>query len=218
MANSCIHHLTEIYHDRKALVRNRLAIHAGGQRVTHRRDDNSATGTVTPHIWETRLVEGPDLIVVSVGRAGSSGKERGRFVCLLRSSSSVSVFIFRHDLAAHNVLHDSLPMLIGRECASPAIIGQTDIARRRDRTRSTALGADLSRTSQDCTGEVEKIIRDCGDAGPVAEFAGSVGRHLHRQQCTSSGSCRSRDPQSTKVLLRQETLVTKTGIRIDASS
>jgi hypothetical protein len=30
-------------------------------------------------------------------------------------------------------LHDSLPMLIGRECASPAIIGANEIARRRDR-------------------------------------------------------------------------------------
>ncbi len=29
---------------------------------------------------------------------------------------------FRHHLATRNVLHDSLPMLISRECASPAII------------------------------------------------------------------------------------------------
>jgi hypothetical protein len=41
---------------------------------------------------------------------------------------------FRHDLATRNVLHDSLPMLIGRDCASPAIIGHTEIAHRRDRT------------------------------------------------------------------------------------
>jgi hypothetical protein len=40
---------------------------------------------------------------------------------------------FRRDLAARDVLHDSLPMLIGCECASPAIIGANEIARRRDR-------------------------------------------------------------------------------------
>lgn len=41
---------------------------------------------------------------------------------------------FRHDLAARNVLHDSLPMLIGRDCASPAIVGHNEIGNRRDRT------------------------------------------------------------------------------------
>ena len=41
---------------------------------------------------------------------------------------------FRHHLAARNVLHDSLPMLIGRDCASPAIVGADEIARRRDPT------------------------------------------------------------------------------------
>ncbi len=41
---------------------------------------------------------------------------------------------FRHHLAARNVLHDSLPMLIGRDCASPAIIGHDVIAHRRERT------------------------------------------------------------------------------------
>lgn len=38
---------------------------------------------------------------------------------------------FRRHLAARDVLHDSLPMLIGRECASPAIIGASEIDRRR---------------------------------------------------------------------------------------
>ena len=37
-------------------------------------------------------------------------------------------------LATRNVLHDSLPMLIGRECASPAIIGEDEITHRRDQT------------------------------------------------------------------------------------
>lgn len=37
----------------------------------------------------------------------------------------------RRHLAARDVLHDSLPMLIGRECASPAIIGASEIDRRR---------------------------------------------------------------------------------------
>jgi hypothetical protein len=41
---------------------------------------------------------------------------------------------FRHHLATRNVLHDSLPMLIGRDCASPAILGHTEITRRRDCT------------------------------------------------------------------------------------
>ena len=41
---------------------------------------------------------------------------------------------FRHHLATRNVLHDSLPMLIGRECASPAIIGEDEITHRRDQT------------------------------------------------------------------------------------
>lgn len=39
---------------------------------------------------------------------------------------------FRRHLAARDVLHDSLPMLIGRECTGPAIIGASEIARRRD--------------------------------------------------------------------------------------
>lgn len=38
---------------------------------------------------------------------------------------------FRRHLAARDVLHDSLPMLIGRQCASPAIIGASEIDRRR---------------------------------------------------------------------------------------
>lgn len=38
---------------------------------------------------------------------------------------------FRRHLAARDVLHDSLPMLIGRECASPVIIGASEIDRRR---------------------------------------------------------------------------------------
>lgn len=41
---------------------------------------------------------------------------------------------FRHDLATRNILHDSLPMLIGRDCASPAIIGPTEIAHRQQQT------------------------------------------------------------------------------------
>lgn len=39
---------------------------------------------------------------------------------------------FRRHLAARDVLHDSLPMLIGRESASPGIVGASEIARRRD--------------------------------------------------------------------------------------
>ena len=39
---------------------------------------------------------------------------------------------FRRHLAARDVLHDSLPMLIGRECVSPAIIGSNEIDRRRN--------------------------------------------------------------------------------------
>ncbi|GFG54779.1 hypothetical protein [Mycolicibacterium agri] len=39
---------------------------------------------------------------------------------------------FRRHLAVRDVLHDSLPMLIGRECASPAIIGASEIDRRRN--------------------------------------------------------------------------------------
>jgi hypothetical protein len=38
---------------------------------------------------------------------------------------------FRRDLAARDVLHDSMAMLIGRACASSAIIGPSEIARRR---------------------------------------------------------------------------------------
>lgn len=39
---------------------------------------------------------------------------------------------FRRHLAVCDVLHDSVPMLIGRECASPAIIGASEIDRRRN--------------------------------------------------------------------------------------
>lgn len=39
---------------------------------------------------------------------------------------------FRRHLATRDVLHDSLPMLIGRECASAAIIGTREIEHRRD--------------------------------------------------------------------------------------
>lgn len=39
---------------------------------------------------------------------------------------------FRRHLAARDVLHDSLPMLIGRECASPGIIGASEIDRRKN--------------------------------------------------------------------------------------
>ncbi|WP_242670165.1 hypothetical protein [Mycobacterium decipiens] len=39
---------------------------------------------------------------------------------------------FRRHLGPRDVLHDSLPMLIGRECASPGIIGASEIARRRN--------------------------------------------------------------------------------------
>lgn len=39
---------------------------------------------------------------------------------------------FRRHLGPRDVLHDSLPMLIGRECASPGIIGSREIARRRN--------------------------------------------------------------------------------------
>jgi hypothetical protein len=41
---------------------------------------------------------------------------------------------FRRHLAARHVLHDSLPMLIGRDCASPTIIGYDEIANRRNQT------------------------------------------------------------------------------------
>ncbi len=40
---------------------------------------------------------------------------------------------FRRHLAVRDVLHDSLPMLIGRECASPAIISASEIDRRRNK-------------------------------------------------------------------------------------
>ena len=49
-------------------------------------------------------------------------------------SASAAERHFRHHLATRNVLHDSLPMLIGRECASPAIIGEDEITHRRDQT------------------------------------------------------------------------------------
>lgn len=100
---------------------------------------------------------------------------------------------FRHHLAARNVLHDSLPMLIGRECASPAIIGEDEITHRRDQTgienpwaltypeqvkiarlltRPTFLRAvtdpDVVDTQRHAlaTREVEKIIPDRDDADP----------------------------------------------------
>jgi hypothetical protein len=84
-------------------------------------------------------------------------------------------------------------MLIGRDCASPAIIGHTEIAHRRDRTgindpwaltypeqvkiarlltRPTFLRAvtdpDVGETQRHAlaTSEVEKIIPDRGDADP----------------------------------------------------
>jgi hypothetical protein len=41
---------------------------------------------------------------------------------------------FRHHLAARNFLHGSLPILIGRDCASPAIIGPDEIVHRRNQT------------------------------------------------------------------------------------
>jgi hypothetical protein len=40
---------------------------------------------------------------------------------------------FRRHLGPRDVLHDSLPMLIGRECASPGIVGASEIARRRNK-------------------------------------------------------------------------------------
>jgi hypothetical protein len=40
---------------------------------------------------------------------------------------------FRRHLGPRDVLHDSLPMLIGQECASPGIVGSSEIARRRNR-------------------------------------------------------------------------------------
>jgi hypothetical protein len=48
---------------------------------------------------------------------------------------------FRRHLAARDVLHDSLPMLIGRECASPAIIGYNEIDRRRNEFGIEAIDA-----------------------------------------------------------------------------
>jgi hypothetical protein len=48
---------------------------------------------------------------------------------------------FRHHLATRHVLHDSLPMLIGRDCASPAIIGNDEIANRRNQTGIDDLAA-----------------------------------------------------------------------------
>ena len=100
---------------------------------------------------------------------------------------------FRHHLATRNVLHDSLPMLIGRECASPTIIGEDEITHRRDQTgienpwaltypeqvkiarlltRPTFLRAatdpDVDDTQRHAlaTREVEKIIPDRDDADP----------------------------------------------------
>jgi hypothetical protein len=100
---------------------------------------------------------------------------------------------FRHHLAARNVLHDSLPMLIGRDSASPAIIGEDEITHRRDRTgienpwaltypeqvkiarlltRPTFLRAatdpDVDETERHAltVREIEKIIADRGDADP----------------------------------------------------
>jgi hypothetical protein len=48
---------------------------------------------------------------------------------------------FRRHLATRDVLHDSLPMLIGRECASPAIIGHSEIDRRRNEFGIDAIAA-----------------------------------------------------------------------------
>lgn len=48
---------------------------------------------------------------------------------------------FRQHLAARDVLHDSLPMLIGRECASPAMIGYSEIDRRREEFGIEAIDA-----------------------------------------------------------------------------
>jgi hypothetical protein len=100
---------------------------------------------------------------------------------------------FRHHLAAREVLHDSLPMLIGRACASPAIIGATAIARRRDKFCVDAVEAltypeqvkiarlltqpqflctatdpdvEASQRSALVTTEVEKIIPSRDDADP----------------------------------------------------
>jgi hypothetical protein len=100
---------------------------------------------------------------------------------------------FRRHLAARNVLHDSLPMLIGGDCASPAIVGHNEIARRRDGTaindpwaltypeqvkiarlltRPTFLRAATDPDADDgkrhalTAREVEKIIPDRGDADP----------------------------------------------------
>ncbi|CPS21290.1 Uncharacterised protein [Mycobacteroides abscessus] len=90
-------------------------------------------------------------------------------------------------------MHDSLPMLIGRECASPAIIGSTEIDCRRNEFGIDAVDAltypeqvriarllclpaflcaatdpdtDLTRRSSLVTREVEKIIPARDDADP----------------------------------------------------
>jgi hypothetical protein len=100
---------------------------------------------------------------------------------------------FRRHLAARDVLHDSLPMLIGRECASPAIIGSSDIDRRRNEfgieavdaltypeqvkiarllsspgflRAATDPDADSSQRSSLVAREVEKIIPARDDADP----------------------------------------------------
>lgn len=48
---------------------------------------------------------------------------------------------FRSRLAARDILHDSLPMLIARECVSPAIVGASEIEVRRDRFGIETVGA-----------------------------------------------------------------------------
>lgn len=100
---------------------------------------------------------------------------------------------FRRHLAARDVLHDSLPMLIGRECASPAIIGASEIDRRRNEFGIEAVDAltypeqvkiarllclpeflcaatdpdtDSARRSSMVAREVEKIIPAHNDADP----------------------------------------------------
>ena len=100
---------------------------------------------------------------------------------------------FRRHLAARDVLHDSLPMLIGRECASPAIVGASEIDRRRGEFginavdaltypeqvkiarllcspsflgKATDPDADSARRRSLVTREVERIIPARDDADP----------------------------------------------------
>jgi hypothetical protein len=100
---------------------------------------------------------------------------------------------FRRQLTTRNVMHDSLPMLIGRDCATPAIIGEEEIANRRHLTGvnddwalsypeqvkiarlltrptflRTATDPDLHETQRHAltASEVEKIIPASDDADP----------------------------------------------------